>query len=566
MGIPLPALAVRSPEEIDPLAMSQQSQQIRNLMGVNQLQPGLMQQQQQEIKLNDQKLKAGEMDMQDRQAGTTAFRDWDGKDPNDLVHAVIKNGGSANGAYAMQQHILEVRKTAAETAAKDAETGSKNADTATKLHDRIAGSIESIIGAPDEQKQTLWAAEVAKEEKAGTIQPGTVSTTYPGDDQAKVMANSHKLSSQLAKETIEQQKADQEAWKPIAGTGTLVNVNTGESKTGPGGASMTPAMMEAKYVTLGQKQAQGQPLTAEETAFRKSYAQMKELVPAFSIRMQATGGGMGPGAGGGGGTPGAGGGNATPTIDQVPLNIRNQVKAVIEKRSPMPPQGRNNPVNTAVRQWVNTLEPEYDETTFPAKNKILTEYVKDASTGEIGAINTALGHLGELNVAAKALSQNDLPLLHSLASKLGLATGGDAESTYQSILHRVGPEMTKAYVKGGGTEGERGANEADFALSKGQKQIISNIAESASLLNSKLASKRNDWNKTFQPRNESQQFDARFITPDAKQTLDSLSAKAPTSKAEAKGSALSIKAPNGKTYTFKDQASLDKFKKDANIQ
>src|SRR5712671_4010231 len=102
MGIPLPALALRSPEDIDPLALSQRSQQVRNLMGVNALQPGELQQ--------------GQMDLQDRQAATTAFREWDGKDPADLLHAVVKNDGSANAAYAMQSHIQAVRQQASEIA------------------------------------------------------------------------------------------------------------------------------------------------------------------------------------------------------------------------------------------------------------------------------------------------------------------------------------------------------------------------------------------------------------------------------------------------------------------
>jgi hypothetical protein len=148
-------------------------------------------------------------------------------------------------------------------------------------------------------------------------------------------------------------------------------------------------------------------------------------------------------------------------------------------------------------------------------------------------MNTALGHLGELYTAAQALNQNDIPLLHSIASKVGAAFGDDAASTYTAILHRVGPEMTSAYVKGGGGEGERGANEADFALSKGQTQIISNIAESAMLLNSKIASARNNWNNTFKPSKESDQFDNRFMTPDARSTLQTLSSKAPTNRAQA---------------------------------
>jgi hypothetical protein len=103
--------------------------------------------------------------------------------------------------------------------------------------------------------------------------------------------------------------------------------------------------------------------------------------------------------------------------------------------------------------------------------------------------------------------------------------------------------MTSAYVKGGGGEGERGANEGDFDLGKGQKQIISNIAESAMLLNSKLASARNNRNNTFRPAKASDQFDNRFFTPDAQSTLQTLSANAPTKQKAARPAGATMRVP-----------------------
>jgi hypothetical protein len=567
MGIPLVALMGRPPEITDPQTIQMNAARIRALQGQNQLQPGELQEQQQRIQQGQNTLEQQAITLKDQKAQTAAWQQWDHKNPDDLTGLIVKNGGSGNAAAQMQQTVLGIRAKASDVAKNDAETGAKNLETEQKMHDDYRGRLTAIIGTSDPaQKQQQWDSEITKEEQAGQIKPGSVSHTYPGDDQAKEWASHYALGSVLAKEAIEKQKADTEQqkaetgeWKEFPSLGILVNTKDGRQISPTGGAAMTPGMMEAKYVALGQKKNQGQALAPDEQAFMKSYAQMKELVPAFTIRNQFTGGGFGPGAGGGPGGGGNGGnGNApapAPDINKVPLMLRNQVKAVLDYRSPMPPQGRNSAVNTAVRQWVNTIDPNYDETTFPQRNKVLTEYVKDAGTGEIGAINTALGHLGELNAAAKALSTNDLPFLHSLASKYNLATGGDAASTYEMILHRVGPEMTKAYLKGGGTEGERGSNEADFALSKGAKQITSNIAESAQLLNSKLASKRQNWDETFRPASDAQKFDNRFLTPDAKKTLDTLSGQAPTNKTQATGAG---NLPQGAGKMI-DKATAQKF-------
>src|ERR1700679_3438757 len=90
--------------------------------------------------------------------------------------------------------------------------------------------------------------------------------------------------------------------------------------------------------------------------------------------------------------------------------------------------------------------------------------------------------------------------------------------------------MTSAYVKGGGDEAERGANQGDFDIVTGAKQSQTNIAESAQLLNSKLDSKRTDWNNTFHPTSDADNFDNRFITPSARNVLNTLSSQAPTNK------------------------------------
>lgn len=561
-SIPLPALAVEGPQVTDPQTLQLNAARLRAMQAENAMAPGNLQLQQQQIAANSIAAKVQQQELADdqkfRQAFAQAGGDWD----KTVQFAQQQGVGPQYIAKAQVSHIKQQQDLANLT--KDQQAAAK-----TKI-DALGGEAQALLDAPEDQRQDLHTQARQRLIDAGHFQPNEIPEQVPDEDALKFTA----AASMYAKDQMElankKRETEQKDWKEFQALGLLVNTKTGEMKSVGGGSTMTPAMMESKYVALGQKQNQGLALTDDEKAFRKSYAQMKELVPAFNIRMATTGGGLGPAgnAGGGaapaaagsGGAAGAASSGSEPDLGRVPLQLRKQVEAVGHYRQPMPPQGRSNPVNTAVRQWVTELYPEYDETTYPARSKILSEYTKDASTGELGAINTALGHLGELYSAAQALSKNDLPFLHSIASKYGLATGGDAESTYNSILHRVGPEMTKAYLKGGGTEGERGANEDDFALAKGQKQIISNIAESAQLLNSKLASKKNAWDKTFLPVRDADQFDNRYITPDAKQTLQQLSSLAPTNRGKASGG--HVISLNGKKYQYNgsgDTADLKNY-------
>jgi hypothetical protein len=516
----LPALQIQPPAQQNLL------EEYARIVGIKS---ALLQQQSQQNQIQQQQL---ELQDDAKWRSVMSSPDWDGT-PNDLLKRGLKAGVGPQSYLAMQQHMNTLATQTAQL------TKDQLANEQT-LNDRDRGRLLSIIGAPEDQKQALWDGEITAEEKAGRLPPGAWTHQYPGDDVAQTFANHLALGSVLAKEAVEKQKAETEQQR-AATAQQEAELRTKEFNAKLPGGQLEDVNKAELADWLKKNPGKG---PSDFVAWKA------KLAPLAQVQVLASGGGFGPGAAAGG--AGAGGGTAAPDITNVPLAIRNQVKAVLDYRSPMPPQSRNNAVNNAVRQWVNTIDSTYDETTFPQRNKVLSEYVKSAGDGQIGAINTALGHLGELYTAAQALNQNNLPLLHSIASKVGAAFGGDAATTYTAILHRVGPEMTSAYVKGGGGEGERGANEADFALSKGQQQILSNISESAMLLNSKLASARNNWNNTFKPTKDSDQFDNRFITPDAQATLQSLSANAPTNRARTSappaGATMKVPGSDGKMH------------------
>ena len=111
-------------------------------------------------------------------------------------------------------------------------------------------------------------------------------------------------------------------------------------------------------------------------------------------------------------------------------------------------------------------------------------------TGKIGtsanALNTMMGHLSILDQAAAALKNGDIQGINKIANFIGAQTGSTAQTTYDTIVHRLGPEVTKAYVASGGSVGERGTNEADFSRNLGPDQIKANIGVSAQLADSKI--------------------------------------------------------------------------------
>jgi hypothetical protein len=144
---------------------------------------------------------------------------------------------------------------------------------------------------------------------------------------------------------------------------------------------------------------------------------------------------------------------------------------------------------------VKALNPQFQAQYYPAFQK--TE--ESATTGKLAdssrALNTMMGHLGTLDRAADALNNGDIQILNKIANAWGLATGKTAKTTYDTIVHRLGPEVTKAYVAGGGTSGERGTNEEDFSSNLGAQQIKQNIGISAYLADSLQKANQEQYNR-----------------------------------------------------------------------
>jgi hypothetical protein len=152
--------------------------------------------QQQEQQVRGLQIQQAQLSLQDQQAQTKAMQAWDGKDYNDIPTLIKQNGGSLNAVIDASQKIVARQQAMAKL------TGDQ-LDNAQKQGDQYRGRIQAVINAPNDQKQSLWDAEITREEQAGTVKPGAMTHQYPGDDAATYLANHFALGSTLAKEASE---------------------------------------------------------------------------------------------------------------------------------------------------------------------------------------------------------------------------------------------------------------------------------------------------------------------------------------------------------------------------
>lgn len=172
----------------------------------------------------------------------------------------------------------------------------------------------------------------------------------------------------------------------------------------------------------------------------------------------------------------------------------------------------------AIMAQVLRENPDYQATNYNAFNTM----ERNATSGKLGdssnALNVMLGHTQELIRAGQALKNNDLQSINSIANKLGAQTGSSAPTVFNSIVNRLGPEVSRAYIgAGAGTLEDRKGNKIDFDVALSPKQLLDNAVETVRLGVSKIKANQDQYNRGTYGRGKQ-----KFLTDENEQFIRSL--------------------------------------------
>jgi hypothetical protein len=246
-------------------------------------------------------------------------------------------------------------------------------------------------------------------------------------------------------------------------------------------------------------------------------------------------------------------------LKTLPPSVANEVKAYAEGRRPFPAGfALKAPYFQSLIQMVGQYDPTFDAVNYNARSKTRNDFTSGKSSQTINALNTVTQHLNRLSDSADALSNSWSPVYNTVANFVSKQSGNKQVTQFETDKKAVVDELTRAWRQAGGSEGDIKSWSSVLDAANSPTQLHGAIAEMGHLLEGKLSALQSQYQ---QGMGTTDTTGMQVVTPEARSTLSKLEARAGGGPAQE----LSVKAPNGKTYTFKSQADLDAFKKAAGL-
>jgi hypothetical protein len=435
------------------------------------------------------------------------------------------------------EHVMKMRKEGAEAGFKKAETGAKDWEVKKGQAAVIGNLANYLANKPDVNQQDVMAA--AANVKALGLDPSQIIPP-PGQDprahwqalagQAMDAVKQMELQGQAAgrqetnrhNTTEEQLTGSRDANTASYQRGEL-GVRNAELQnsnmraraamvtadpfglsglnTGAGGAPSAPA---------GPQLPQGVN-PADAGLFKAAVADAaKNGQPTFKIGAQGPfnvadyQGGQQPAAapaGGSGGIQGAmqSGLHGEEFLQSLPSGVASLVKAIAEGKQP-PAQGAalRSPQVQQLIMLAAQYDPSFDATAWGARASMAKDWGDQGAIGKSNlAINTVIGHLGDLKKSADAMNNTSITPLNAVVNKAESLMGDPRYKTFEANAGAVAKELERAYRGTGGSQSDIDAMKSELSSSGSPQQLTGVIQKYVELLQSKIEANADAYKKTM---------------------------------------------------------------------
>lgn len=451
-GIPLAALSIRPPEQDDSTGKLLQYLQMARQQ---QLLPGQLQQQQQQIQSTGLENQQRTMALQDQQILRGLYVKHSG-DLDKVVQEAPAAGVSPSTVQQLQLHALDVKT-------KTAALVSQQGDVASKQADLMQGAVDAVNNAKPQDKPTVYANQRVGLQQAG-LNVDQLPPQYPGDDTFSLIGAGVKGHSKQVDDALK-------AAEMSKNTAQATEATAGAEKTGMEVAAMkqfggmTPAMAESRYLSVQSKLNQGQPISPDDKAFKAAYEKNKTLNTQFQFNLQNAGVG-----GSQGGQPSA--------LAQMVATGQMKWNDVISPRTPQT-------VKEAFAKEVKSINPQFNSGDFAVEQAVKTSFTSGDYSKKLNAIATAREHMKTFTNLAGQLDNGDVQAFNALGNTIGVQFGDDKVTNFNIAKQFFAGEVGQAVVAGQGTGAEREQLANDIKNSSSPKQLAGALKTADALLSGK---------------------------------------------------------------------------------
>lgn len=215
-------------------------------------------------------------------------------------------------------------------------------------------------------------------------------------------------------------------------------------------------------------------------------------------------------------------------LKQMPPDVQSHIQAVIEGREDYPsPQQLKMPYWKNIADGVQAVDPTFQIGNAGARKKLMVDATSGKMADTTNALNTAIGHLGELSDQAEALSnRSGLSIAtqpyNYLTNKAQQLSGNPAQTNFESTRGKVAEELVKAYRGAGGAESDIQRELGAITESQSPEQLRGAIKNAATLLQSKIEANQKQWDDGMGPMAAKRDF----LSPKARAVIDGINQRA----------------------------------------
>lgn len=174
-------------------------------------------------------------------------------------------------------------------------------------------------------------------------------------------------------------------------------------------------------------------------------------------------------------------------LESLPKGERALIQSILDYRvDPSKVTSLRRGERKKIMEYVTAVDPTFDMTQYNARYRTRQDFTSGKAAVNMRGLNTAVGHLGTLANAGKALENAGAPMWNAIAN-FGLEQTGDPRVTrFNVAANAVESELASVFKGMGATDQEIKAWREQLSSSHSPEQIKAAVDQAVELLGSRL--------------------------------------------------------------------------------